>query len=61
MAHTATEIIWVKNLLEELGFAYGEPLLMHCDKQAATHIANNPVFHERTNHIEVDCQYTREL
>jgi hypothetical protein len=60
MTLTASELIWIKQLLADLGIKNQEPMKMCCDNQPARHIASNPVFHERTKHIEVDCHFIRE-
>ena len=60
MAHTSCELMWIKHFLEELSFEVTLPIDMYCDNQAAVNIASNPVFHERTKHIEVDCHLIRE-
>ena len=57
MAATACELIWLKSLLTDLGYINTDPMSLFCDNQADMHIASNPVFHERTKHIEVDCHY----
>ena len=41
MTHTSCELMWVKHLLEELKFVVKVPMTMHCDNQAAIHIASN--------------------
>ncbi|KAA0031906.1 putative mitochondrial protein [Cucumis melo var. makuwa] len=60
MASTASELIWIKHLLHDMQIECSEPIQMFCDNQAARHIASNPVFHERTKHIEVDCHFIRD-
>lgn len=51
MAHTVCELLWLKSLLQELKVLVEEPMRLYCDNRAASHIASNPVFHERTINI----------
>nr|GEU79651.1 copia protein [Tanacetum cinerariifolium] len=60
MSQTTCELVWLRNLLGEISFPESKPMKMWCDNQAAIYIATNPVFHERTKHIEVDCHFTSE-
>ncbi|KAF5819015.1 putative RNA-directed DNA polymerase [Helianthus annuus] len=60
MSNAVSEILWMRWLLRELDMAPVGPTQLFCDNQAARHIANNPVFHERTKHVEMDCYFIRE-
>jgi hypothetical protein len=60
MISTASELIWIKQLLADMGIETQNPMKIFCDNQAARHIASNLIFHERTKHIEVDCHFIRE-
>lgn len=60
MSSACSEIIWLRGLLGELGFPQVEPTPLHADNTRAIQIAVNPVFHEHTKHIEVDCHSIRE-
>ena len=60
MSTACSEIIWLRGLLEELGFPQTTSTPLHADNTSAIQIATNPVFHERTKHIEVDCHSIRD-
>ncbi|KAI3731986.1 hypothetical protein L1987_63181 [Smallanthus sonchifolius] len=54
------ELTWLNRLFVEFQIDNLTPVPLKCESQAAIHIAKNPVFHERTKHIELDCHFVRE-
>ncbi|GJR46947.1 uncharacterized mitochondrial protein-like protein [Tanacetum coccineum] len=60
MANATSEILWMCWLLEGLETKQHDATPLYCDNNAARHIANNPVFHERTKHVEMDCYFVKE-
>ena len=54
------ELTWLTRLLTDLSIPPPLPVPIHSDSQAAIHIARNPVFHERTKHVELDCHFVRQ-
>ena len=54
------EMLWVKYLLSELKLLRKGPLKVWCDNQSAIAIANNPVQHDRTKHVEIDRFFIKE-
>ncbi|XP_038711765.1 uncharacterized mitochondrial protein AtMg00810-like [Tripterygium wilfordii] len=60
MSAACSEVVWLRGLLAKLGFPQSDPTPLHADNTSAIQIATNPVYHERTKHIEVDCHYIRE-
>ena len=60
MTLATCDLIWFKQVLQELKFRKDEQMTHVDDNQAALHIASSLVFHERIKHIEVDYHYIRE-
>lgn len=60
LASTTSEVLWLTQLLSDFSITISLPTSIYCDNQAAIHIASNPMFHERTKHIELDCHFVRD-
>lgn len=60
MTTIVSEVLWLCWLLKDLEASPVGPTPMFCDNQGAKDIANNPIFHERTKHVELDCYFICE-
>ena len=60
MAHGVCELLWIRNILRDLGIEYATPMNLYCDNKVAIQIAQNPVQHDRTKHVEVDRHFIKE-
>lgn len=59
LTEATKEAVWLKELMNELGFTQG-PVDIHCDSQSAIALAKNAVHHERTKHIQTKFHYIRD-
>lgn len=60
MANGVCEMLWLKRILEELRIPVNMPMKLYCDNKAAISIAQNPVQHDRTKHVEIDRHFIKE-
>ncbi|WMV58165.1 hypothetical protein MTR67_051550 [Solanum verrucosum] len=60
-ACTIAETSWIHHILRELGLYLREPAVrVLCDNVSSTYTLRNPVFHDRSKHIDVDFHYVRD-
>ncbi|RVX01324.1 Retrovirus-related Pol polyprotein from transposon RE1 [Vitis vinifera] len=60
MALGLCEALWLRLLLQDLGYLSRQPIRLFCENKAACDIANNLVQHDRTKHVEVDRFFIKE-
>ncbi|GJS33930.1 hypothetical protein Tco_0532312 [Tanacetum coccineum] len=60
LASVTSEVVWILIILNDLNWEVLLPVTLHCDSNSAIKITANPVFHERTKHIEIDLHFVRE-
>ncbi|CAH9076824.1 unnamed protein product [Cuscuta europaea] len=61
VANASAEMLWIRNLLSELGISLSSIPRLFCDNQGATYVCVNPVFHSRMKHLALDFFFVREL
>ena len=59
MVDVTRELVWIQDILIDMGSVPKTPMRLYCDNRSAIYIAQNPVFHERMKHIEVDYHVVR--
>ncbi|KAI3500109.1 hypothetical protein L1887_35925 [Cichorium endivia] len=59
-AVAAQESTWLVLLMEDLHQKVDYAVPLYCDNQSAICLAENPVFHARTKHVEVQYHFVRE-
>ena len=55
-----TQVIWMRQTLEDIQVKYDEPIPIFCDNTSATNISKNPVMHSKTKHIPIKFHFLRE-
>ncbi|KAL3626678.1 hypothetical protein CASFOL_029421 [Castilleja foliolosa] len=60
MARGVAEILWIQQLLSELGYPPKAECKLMCDNKSTIYISENHVQHDWTKHIEVDRHFIKE-
>jgi hypothetical protein len=59
-SHACKEEIWLKGLLGEFG-RMQDKVKLFCDSQSVIHLAKNPAYHSKTNHIPIKYHFVRQV
>lgn len=60
LANATCDLLWIRLLFHAFKVPLKLPVTLFCDSKSALYLASNPVFHERTKHVELGCHTTRD-
>ena len=60
ISHATCQAIWLRNLLEGLGYLQKEPTVLYSDNQSAINLTQDTQFHARSRHFDVQNYFVRE-
>ena len=56
----ACEGMWLRKLLSGLFKRELEAIVVHCDNHSGIRLSENPVFHDRTKHVDIRYHFLRD-
>ena len=60
-AMASREAVWLRKLLVGLFGQAMNSTIIHCDNQSSIKLLVNPIFHDRSKHIEIPYHYIRDM
>ena len=55
------EAVWLRKLLSNLFDLQLDATYIYCDNQSCMKLSENPVFHNKSKHIEIKYHYIRDM
>ena len=59
MTDAFKEAIWLRGILNEINLL-NEDVTIFSDSQSAIHLSKNPVYHDRTKHVDIRYHFVRD-
>ena len=60
-SNASREAVWLRKLMFGLFQERLETTVIHCDNQSCLKLTENPVFHDRSKHIEMKYHFIRDM
>ena len=58
---TCKEVVWLRKLLADLSGHQVDVTVIFCNNQSCVKLSENPVFHDRSKHINMKYHYIRDI
>jgi hypothetical protein len=59
-SQAACEAIWMRKILVGLFGSHLDPTMIHCDNHSCIKLSINPVFHDRSKHIDIRYHHIKD-
>ena len=55
------EAVWLQKLLSDIFDLQLDATCIHCDNHSCVKLSKNPMFHDKSKHIEIKYHYIRDM